>query len=102
MAEAGTGEQKGRIHLLGLDARGSSFNSLSFSLSLFFLSLPLCFPSSRFVDSSLKQRRELDAMPSVWNPLIFFVTSGNVVHLDLVLIEVDVEDFSLPVTHTDS
>ena len=55
-AEAGTGEQKGRIHLLGLDARGSSFNSLSFSLSLFFLSLPLCFPSSRFVDSSFSSR----------------------------------------------
>ena len=38
----------------------------------------------------LKQRRELDAMPIAWNPLIFFVTSANVVHLDLVLIEVDV------------
>ena len=50
----------------------------------------------------MKQRRELDAMPIAWNPLIFFVTSGNVVHLDLVLIEVDVDDFSLPVTHTDS
>ena len=76
--------------------------SLLLSLSLLPLSpslLPLLALRGQLL---FKQRRELDAMPSVWNPLIFFVTSANVVHLDLVLIEVDVEDFSLPVTHTDS
>ena len=67
-----------------------SLSSLSLSRFLFLLPISLLALLALRGQLLLKQRRELDAMPIAWNPLIFFVTSANVVHLDLVLIEVDV------------
>jgi hypothetical protein len=45
-----------------------------------------------------KHVRELDSLCFTGNPLVFVVPAAYIVHMDLVLVKVDVPDYSLPVS----
>ena len=51
-----------------------------------------------FCPHNFKHGRELDALRFAWNPFVFVLAAAYVVHMDLVLVNVDAPDYSLPVS----
>ena len=58
----------------------------------------MCLGVLKLRQRLFKHGRELDALRFAWNPFVFVLAAAYVVHMDLVLFNVDVLDYSLPVS----
>ncbi len=58
----------------------------------------LCLGVLKLGQHLFRHGRELDQLWFTGNPLVFVVPAAYIVHIDLVLVNVDVPDYSLPVS----